>query len=128
MTQDDGHLMFVFANPTAGREDEFNEWYNREHLPAIVGLDGVLAGQRFVFDSEQPPRGFTPPFRYLALYEVAPGGIVTVRASLDHVRQDAEEAGRTGRPPRVQHSSSMADPWGVFWMTALTPRITKPGE
>lgn len=125
MTPKTKHLMFVLSNAVPGREDEYNRWYNERHLADILGLDGFHAAQRYGFEGEQPPRGYTPPYRYLATYEVAEGELATARNSLDRLREESAEAMAAGRPPRISPSSSMADPWGVFWMTALTPRIIK---
>jgi hypothetical protein len=52
-------------------EDEFNRWYNEDHLPAVASADGVLHGRRFIEvegDSAtvQPSR----PLRYMTLYEL----------------------------------------------------------
>lgn len=40
-------LQFALSNPVAGREDEFNRWYEADHLRNGVRTPGVLAGQRF---------------------------------------------------------------------------------
>ena len=34
--------MVVFSNPTEGREDEYNDWYDNTHLPEVCALDGVV--------------------------------------------------------------------------------------
>ena len=39
--------MFVFSNPVEGMEDMFNEWYNSQHLPDVIAVPGVAAGQRY---------------------------------------------------------------------------------
>lgn len=40
-------LQFVLCNATPGQEEEFNRWYSDEHLPHVLEVPGVLAGQRF---------------------------------------------------------------------------------
>jgi hypothetical protein len=54
-------------------EDDFNRWYNEEHLPMIAGVDGVLHGRRFV-ELEGDASG-SRPLRYLALYELAEASV-----------------------------------------------------
>lgn len=43
-------------------ESEFNEWYNSDHLPALVGVPGVYCARRYVAVEGEP--------KYLALYEL----------------------------------------------------------
>lgn len=47
----------------ASRETEWNEWYDRVHLPAILEVRGFLAAQRF--------RSYDEPLTYLAVYDVS---------------------------------------------------------
>jgi hypothetical protein len=56
-------------------EDDFNRWYNEEHLPMIAAVDGVLHGRRFI-ELEGDASGPGPrPLRYLALYELADASV-----------------------------------------------------
>ena len=43
-------------------EEEFNAWYDTEHLPELLGLPGVLDGARYVAIKGGP--------KYLAMYEL----------------------------------------------------------
>src|SRR5204863_6221748 len=43
-------------------EEEFNAWYNSEHLPELLGLPGVLDGARYMAVKGGP--------KYLAMYEL----------------------------------------------------------
>jgi hypothetical protein len=49
------------TDPT--HEAEFNEWYNIDHLPALVSVDGVYAARRYRATAGSPA--------YLAVYELA---------------------------------------------------------
>ncbi|HEY8523377.1 MAG TPA: hypothetical protein VIL48_00340 [Acidimicrobiales bacterium] len=65
------HLMVVFTNAAAGREDEFNEWYDTVHIPEVTAAMGITTVTRYEA-GERPdidPRP-APPFRYLALYDL----------------------------------------------------------
>jgi hypothetical protein len=66
----DRHAYLALTNPVAGREAEFNEWYDTHHLPEIVEhTPGFTAGRRFERAGSQRA-GQAPPWRYLALYGV----------------------------------------------------------
>lgn len=55
-------LLLVWTNIPPALDHDFNEWYNREHMPErILGLDGFVRGRRFVAYGGGP--------RYLALYD-----------------------------------------------------------
>jgi hypothetical protein len=60
------HLYLVFSNPAAGREAEYNSFYDR-HVGDIMKLPGFVSAQRFVLS----PRGPNDPhFKYLNVYEL----------------------------------------------------------
>jgi hypothetical protein len=42
------YYFFVFSNPTAGHEDEYNKWYDEQHGPDVVAVPGFVTAQRFV--------------------------------------------------------------------------------
>ena len=47
----------------AAHEEEFNRWYDIEHLPLLLQVPGVLSARRFRASSGSP--------RYVALYDLA---------------------------------------------------------
>ncbi len=42
------YYFFVFSNPMAGHEDEYNKWYDEQHAPDVVSVPGFVTAQRFV--------------------------------------------------------------------------------
>ena len=40
-------LMMVWADVPADKEDEFNRWYNEEHLAELLAVPGVLGAARY---------------------------------------------------------------------------------
>ena len=42
------YYFFVFSNPVAGHEDEYNKWYDQQHAPDVVAIPGFVSAQRFV--------------------------------------------------------------------------------
>jgi hypothetical protein len=68
-------LNAVGLQPHDGYEEEYNAWYDEEHIPLISKVPGVLRVRRF--------RGFEGPMRYLTLWEHAD---TSVRSSDAFVR------------------------------------------
>jgi hypothetical protein len=63
------HYKFVvFTQPTAGREDEYNEWYSNTHLHDVLSADGFVAAQRFKLVNVD--LNSQSPSPYMAIYEV----------------------------------------------------------
>ena len=76
-------LLFVIATSPAMLEDEFNAWYDLEHIPGRLAIEGFLTAERFVSTSR--------PRRYLALYDLA-------RAEVLHTPQYLGIAGANDTP------------------------------
>lgn len=60
-------VLVVFSNPVSGREDEYNDWYNRVHLTDVLKVPGFVSAQRFEIASGEVVDG--AGWRYLAIYE-----------------------------------------------------------
>ena len=56
-------LLAVWTDIAPEAEREFNEWYNTEHIPQLLGVPGFLSGRRYQAVEGEP--------KYLALYELA---------------------------------------------------------
>lgn len=61
------HILIALTNPTDGREDEFNDWYERTHVPECLRVPGFKSGRRYRLTAVQ---GEPPRQGYLALYEL----------------------------------------------------------
>jgi antibiotic biosynthesis monooxygenase (ABM) superfamily enzyme len=55
-------LLAVWLHVPPEREDEFNAWYNTEHIRQITGIPGFINGRRYMALEGVP--------KYLALYEL----------------------------------------------------------
>jgi Domain of unknown function (DUF4286) len=55
-------ILVVDIEVDPAREDEFNRWYDEEHIPEKRGTEGFHSARRF--------KHATDPHRYLAVYEV----------------------------------------------------------
>ncbi len=63
------HILIVQSEPVKGREDEYNEWYEKTHLDEVIQVRGFISAQRFKLDGE-PLKGDVPPLRYICIYEM----------------------------------------------------------
>jgi hypothetical protein len=55
-------IFLVYTDIDPRYEEEFNAWYNTEHLPDLLSLPGFLDGARYVAEKGGP--------KYLAVYEL----------------------------------------------------------
>ncbi len=55
-------VLTVRMNVAPQHESEFNEWYNSDHIPALVSVPGVFCARRYVAVEGE--------HKYLALYEL----------------------------------------------------------
>lgn len=63
MTRDaDYGFLLVMMQPPAAMEEEFNAWYDTEHVPERLAVPGFLNGRRYVATDGHP--------RYLAFYDI----------------------------------------------------------
>jgi len=59
--------LLVYSNAREGRDEEFNEWYDRVHLPDLLSIPGVKSASRYRVRSRD---GEVPEHRYLTIYEL----------------------------------------------------------
>ena len=64
------YTLMVWSEPVAGREDEYNEWYNKQHLPDVVSVPGFVRARRLKLAPVQFDQGPALP-RYLAYFEIS---------------------------------------------------------
>lgn len=60
------HMVLVLAEPTEGKEDEFNDYYENVHLEEVLETAGWKSAQRFKLGGQA---GKECPLPYLAVYE-----------------------------------------------------------
>jgi hypothetical protein len=63
------HQLIVLTNPKDGRENEFNEWYDRRHIPDVLDVPGFVAARRLRL-SAAPGMGGAPAWAYMAVYDI----------------------------------------------------------
>jgi hypothetical protein len=62
------HLLTVYANIPAEIEDDFNQWYNTQHIPERLAIKGFQSAVRYESLKGEP--------KYLALYELDDPGVL----------------------------------------------------
>ncbi len=75
------------ADPS--REAEFNEWYDKTHLPDVLETPGIVRASRFV--NSDPDAG---PGKFLATYEIDSEDIDQTMTTLRERLTRLREAGR----------------------------------
>jgi hypothetical protein len=55
-------LLAVWMDMPAEKEEDFNRWYNEEHLPEVLACPGFISAVRYECTAGQP--------RFLAIYEL----------------------------------------------------------
>jgi hypothetical protein len=61
------HHLLVLSNPTEGQEDEYNAWYDGQHIPDVLKTPGWISAQRFKMTVKVTEGA---EYRYLAIYEL----------------------------------------------------------
>ena len=77
-------IFIALANPSDGREDDFNAWYNSQHVPDVVSIPGFKGAERFKLAIP-----FLDPLaggQYLTVYDVDTNDIAALAAQ---VRENA---------------------------------------
>lgn len=97
------YYMMVFSNPVVGKEDEYNEWYDHQHLQDVTAVPGFVSGRRFVLNDPQMFPGVTVKMpQYLALYEIATDDLAAVMAEVGR----RVRAGQTKISPAYDRDTS----------------------
>jgi hypothetical protein len=75
----------VHTNAVEGREDEFNDWYDDQHIPDVLAVPGFIRARRYeITDNLATP---LTKFKYFAIYEIE-GDPVEAAAALDKAVAD----------------------------------------
>jgi hypothetical protein len=82
-------LLMVWTDVDAENEEEFNRWYDEEHVHRLLEVPGILSASRYVALRGSP--------KYLAMYELEDVHVTRTSAFLDDLRY---------RPSPRRHKSS----------------------
>lgn len=74
MSDEQAGFLLVMMQPPPAMEEEFNAWYDTEHVPERLAVAGFLSALRYVCLSGHP--------RYLAMYDLDDHGVLQSAAYL----------------------------------------------
>jgi len=109
------HTFVVLTNPVEGRDHDYNEWYNNQHIPDVVSVPGIVAAQRFRLNDFQMP-GPAAQWKYLAIYEIDTDD---VKATFDDL------ASRAGTDRMVLGDALDTNNVATFLFTPITKLVTQ---
>lgn len=91
-------LVLILTEPTEGKEDEFNDYYENLHLGEVLATTNLQSAQRFKLVGQA---GEPCPLPYLALYETEAEDAAEVINNLNESRPQRRQSDslnrRTGR-------------------------------
>lgn len=64
------HQYVILSQAVSGREAEFEQWYDRQHLQDVCAVEGVVSARRFKIDSQRSSELDVPAWSSLAIYEI----------------------------------------------------------
>ena len=105
-------LMMVWVDVPSEHEDEFNHWYNEEHLPELLAVPGVLNAARYEAVMSGP--------KHLACYELQTPSVVDTDAFTS--RKPTEWAQKIG--PRVIGSNLINNVYEMIHPANLSTDIS----
>ena len=62
------YVLVVHAQHVEGREEEFTEWYDNVHIPAVLEFDGFVSAQRYRLVDAPTPRN--EDRKTMVIYEI----------------------------------------------------------
>jgi hypothetical protein len=75
------YYLLVFNQPVAGKEQEYNHWYDQQHAPDVVSVPGFVRAQRYVFASTQLRPAPAKP-KYVVIYQIKTNDLAAVYAEV----------------------------------------------
>ncbi len=102
-------LLMVWADISADKEEEFNRWYNEEHLAELLSIPGVLNAARYEAVKSGP--------KHLACYELESGAVVDSEPFKSRPR--TEWGSRVA--PSIIGNNYIANVYQMIRPAALTP-------
>jgi hypothetical protein len=60
----------ILGQAVQGREDEFDAWYDNQHLGDVARIRGVVSARRFNVEWQKTTELEAPHWRSLAIYEI----------------------------------------------------------
>ena len=74
------YVFVVMTNATDGQDERFNAWYDNQHIPDVLKIDGFASAQRFMLPADNTNPAATR--NYLTLYEIETDDLMKTQAAL----------------------------------------------
>ncbi len=104
-------LLMVWADIPADKEEDFNKWYNEEHLAELVSVPGVLNAARYEAVRSGP--------KHLACYELEHAGVIETDAFKNRPRT----AWGSRVSPSIIGTNFISNVYQMIHPASLTPEI-----
>ena len=110
-------LLMVWADIPADKEDDFNRWYNEEHLKERLAVPGFLAGARYEAVKGGP--------KHLAVYELESAAVLESPA---YKKVQANPTAWTRRcSPEAIGTTFIRNVYAMIHPAAVTPAVAASG-
>lgn len=106
-------LLMVWADVPADKEEEFNRWYNEEHIAELLAIPGFLDAARYQAISGGP--------QYLACYELEGPEVIDGPAYQRHRENPTEWSQRMS--PRIIATTLIANVYQQIFPTETSPAV-----
>ena len=70
------YKLIALSNAKDGREAEFNDWYDKIHLPDMLKIPGVMSGERFV-------NAFPAAHKFVAVFDIETESLEAMGAEIN---------------------------------------------
>ncbi|MBV9661633.1 MAG: hypothetical protein JO337_10800 [Acidimicrobiales bacterium] len=115
-------LLIVLTEAVPGKEEEFHRWYDTEHLPHMLKLEGFVSARRYQLSSRALPGEPSGGPRFLTIYEVEPGRVEEAAAALEGAWGDlAALVPRDALDGSVGASHRFYEPLSAFGRSSSAP-------
>jgi len=95
------YKLVALTNAVEGRDGEFEQWYDRQHIPDVLAVPGIISAERFTLSGDGQ-------HRYMTIYEIETDDLDAVKAEI---------AGRPGtdRMP-ITEALDLTTTSATFWI------------
>jgi len=83
------HMVLVLTEPTEGQTEEFDRYYEQDHIDEVLQTTGWVSGQRFRLQDQV---GAPCPLPYLAIYEAQAEDAASVLKTLNDSRDQRAQS------------------------------------
>ena len=102
-------ISLAFTNATNERHDEYNKWYDEQHLIDALVIPGINWCERYQLSDKSRNKS---PYRYMAIY------------GIDDIAKMQKEVSTRANTPRMPRSELMDMDRVFYEYELITPRIT----